>query len=291
MTGSSAMTRRTSSRRIVWVFLEFGSGGGQCAGEPAANLGRNGREQRGEPAPCPAQIRHGENDAGADDADADFAGTVDREHEGLPVETADGAELVARDDRGGVTGQCRGIGREVAQECGDECACGAPQRQGHEKGGAILRKAGGHHHDRHGADHGADHAEPALAQRRAEMRLTDDRRGGPGPERVVELEPERDVECQADRSPQPQTKEQRRTRRPQRLGGVYSGLAQNKREGPAGGIRCRRRRGRPSSSGRRSRRSAARRCSPRRVRPLSGSGSAHWPCGRWPRLCRSRSPD
>ncbi len=65
--------------------LEFGSGSDQCAGEPAGDLGRNGGEQRGKPAPGAAEIRYGEDDAGADDADADLAGAVDGEHEGLPV--------------------------------------------------------------------------------------------------------------------------------------------------------------------------------------------------------------
>ncbi len=51
-----------------------------------------------------------------------------------PFEAADGAELVARDDRGGIAGQRRRIGREIAQQSGDERACGAPQRQAHEKG-------------------------------------------------------------------------------------------------------------------------------------------------------------
>src|SRR5712671_8170174 len=49
------------------------------------------------------------------------------------------------------------------------------------------------------------------------MRLTDDCRGGPGPVRVVELEPERDVEREANRRPQPQPEEQRRPRGPQRI--------------------------------------------------------------------------
>lgn len=113
--------------------------------------------------PGAAEIGYQENDARADDADADLAGTVHGEGEGLPVEAADGAELVAGDNRGGVPGQCRGIGREVAQKRCDERACGAPQRQAHQKGGAVLREAGGHDDDRHRADHGADHPVPALA--------------------------------------------------------------------------------------------------------------------------------
>ena len=133
MTGSSAMTRRTSSRRTVWVSSKSGSGGGQCAGKPAADLGRNGGEQGGQPAPGAAQIGSGEHDAGADDADADLAGAGDGEHEGLTVQAPDGAELVARDDRRRVAGERRRIGGEVAQQRGDERARGAPQRQAHEE--------------------------------------------------------------------------------------------------------------------------------------------------------------
>ena len=54
--------------------LEFGSGDRQCAGEPAGDLGRDRGEQARQPAPRAAEIGSGENDAGADDADADLAG-------------------------------------------------------------------------------------------------------------------------------------------------------------------------------------------------------------------------
>src|SRR5262249_17739114 len=59
-------------------------------------------------------------------------------------------------------------------------------------------------------DHRADQAEPAFAQRRAEMRLTDDRRRCAGPVRVVELEPEGDIERETHRNPKPQAEKQRR---------------------------------------------------------------------------------
>jgi hypothetical protein len=79
------------------------------------------------------------------------------------------------------------------QHCGDECAYTAPHGQQPEKSDPILRKERSQHHDHCGADHRADHEEPALAQRRTKMRLTDDRRGQAGPKRLVELEPECDV--------------------------------------------------------------------------------------------------
>src|SRR5215470_9180755 len=49
------------------------------------------------------------------------------------------------------------------------------------------------------------------------MRLTNDRRRGPGPRRVVELEPVRDVERKGHRRPQSQPEQQCRGRSVQRL--------------------------------------------------------------------------
>lgn len=42
-------------------------------------------------------------------------GPIDRKRERLAVEAADNVKLIGRDDRGGVAGQCGGIGREVAE--------------------------------------------------------------------------------------------------------------------------------------------------------------------------------
>ena len=127
------------------------------------------------------------------------------------------AELVGGDDRGGIAGERRRVGREVAQHRGGESADAAPQGEEPEKGDPVLRKARGQHHDHDGADHGADHPEPALAQRSAELRLAHDRRGGAGPERIVELEPERDEEGEADGRPQPDAEQQRRARAGQHI--------------------------------------------------------------------------
>jgi hypothetical protein len=65
--------------------LEFGSGVSQGAGEPTRNLGRYSGEQGGESAWRATEIRSGENDAGANDADADLARAKDGEHECLSV--------------------------------------------------------------------------------------------------------------------------------------------------------------------------------------------------------------
>src|SRR5262249_61940020 len=53
------------------------------------------------------------------------------------------------------------------------------------------------------------HPEPAFAQRSAELRLAHDCRGGAGPKRIVELEPEGDEQSQTNGSPKPQAKKQR----------------------------------------------------------------------------------
>src|SRR5207237_10286987 len=108
--------------------LEFRSGGSQGAGEPSRNLGRNGGEQSGEPARGVAQIGSGENDAGADNAEADLARGEDGEHEGLPVQTADGSELVARDERRGIAGHGRGLRRESPQKRREAHASAPRQR-------------------------------------------------------------------------------------------------------------------------------------------------------------------
>ncbi len=145
-------------------FRLVGPGKRECSGKPSADFGRNRSELGGQPAPRATEIGPGEYDARADDADADLAGAADGEHENLSVRTASRAELTARNDRSRKAGERRRVGREVAQQRGQEAARGAPERQAKEKTNALLREARGQQHDRHRADCSADHEEPALAQ-------------------------------------------------------------------------------------------------------------------------------
>ncbi len=177
------------------------SGQQERAGKPSGDFSGNRSELGDQPTPGVPEIGAGEHDTRADDADADLAGAGDGEHESLAVRAPRRAEFVARDDRRSIAGKRRRVGREVAQVRGEEPADRAPQSQTQQKSGAVLRKAGGQDDDCHGADHRADQSERGLAQGGAETGLTDDRGGRCRPVRVVELQPERNVECQADRGP------------------------------------------------------------------------------------------
>ena len=215
MAGSSAITRRTSSRRTASISGLRGPVANNESANPRAISAEMAREFLSQPTPRAAQIGSDEHDAGGKDANADLAGADDREHECLAVRAPDGAEFVARDDRRGDPGERRGIGGEVSQQRGHKRARRAPESQTEEKTHTLLRKARGQRHDRHGPDHRADHAEPCLAQRSAEARQTDDGRRCAGPVRIVEFEPERDVHREADRGPQAQTEQERRRHGPQ----------------------------------------------------------------------------
>jgi hypothetical protein len=87
-----------------------------------------------------------------------------------------------------------------------ESADAAPEGQESEIRDPILRKECGQHHDHDGAHDRSDHPEPAFAQRSAELRLAHDCRGGAGPKRIVELEPEGDEQRQTNGSPKAQAK-------------------------------------------------------------------------------------
>jgi hypothetical protein len=136
-------------------------------------------------------------------SDANLARAPDR-HEDVWARSPCRAERVGGDNRRGVTGKRRRVGCEVVQHGGGEGANPSPHREKYEETDSILRKQRSQDNDHRGADDGADHSEPSFAQRRAELRLAHDRRGGPGPKRVVELEPKGDVERETYRGPQAQ---------------------------------------------------------------------------------------
>ena len=97
-----------------------------------------------------------------------------------------------------IPASCAASGKRVAEYRGNESAPRSPQCQTREKSDAVLRETRCQHHDRHGAYHSADHAEPTFAQRSAELWLTNESRGCSGPVRIVELEPKRKIEREAD---------------------------------------------------------------------------------------------
>src|SRR5258706_17820 len=126
---------------------------------------------------------------------ADLARASDREQEcRVCIPPAGRAEQVTSDNRHRVAGERCRVGGEVVQQRGDEGTSRSPQCQAGEKQDAIVWEGGDQHHAYHGADKGADNTEPPLAQRCPELRLTYDRRRSARPVRIVELEPECDVE-------------------------------------------------------------------------------------------------
>jgi hypothetical protein len=138
---------------LLLGIVEIGSRHRQRAGKSAGDLGRDGGEQGRQPAGGAAEIRSGENDAGRNDADADFAGPVDRNQKGcIAIHATGGSEQVAGDDRYRIPGQRRRIGREVAQQRGRKGASRPPQCQTAEEQGAILWEAGRQQHAHYGAD-------------------------------------------------------------------------------------------------------------------------------------------
>ena len=140
ITGSSAMTRRTNSRRTGCV-SENRRGAGQrdrgnerrCLSAKSANsvASRRGAAPKSVPASTmpahtmPIQIS---------------LTRVIGEHEDLAIRAAGRAELIAGDDRRGEARQRRRVGSEVAQQRGNQRAGRAPQRQTEEKTDAVLRE-------------------------------------------------------------------------------------------------------------------------------------------------------
>ena len=181
------------------------------AGKPVADRRRDAGKLHCQLAPRMAEIRACQHEAGTDDADADFAGAIDGEHQDIAVGAAGRPEQVRGNDRGRVAGERRPIGGKILQDRGCEPAQRAPQRQSKQEADAALREAGGQDNDRNRTDQRADQPKRCFAQRGTEARLADDRRRRRSPVRFVELEPEGDVKGQAHRGPDAQSIEQRST--------------------------------------------------------------------------------
>ena len=78
--GNDATNEFATNRHRV---VEFASHGRQCADNAGGDPRRQVSEPRGEPALGAAKIGAGENDTGADDADADLAGPGNGKPEGI----------------------------------------------------------------------------------------------------------------------------------------------------------------------------------------------------------------
>jgi hypothetical protein len=144
------------------------------------------------------EIGSRQHDASGDDANADLGAADYGEHKGVAVCAPDCPELVARDDCRRDPGQLRRNGKRIPEYRGNESAPRSPQCQTREKGDAVLRETRSQDHDRHGAHNSAEHAEPTFAQGGAELWLANESRGSSGPVRVVELEPKRDLDREAE---------------------------------------------------------------------------------------------
>ena len=224
-----------------------GTGHVQRVQEAVGNLGSQPGQQRRELLARAAEIGRGKHDARADDADANLRATGEREIECISAGAAHRAEFVARDDRRGIAGEGSGVGGEIAQQRRDERANAAPERKAEQEAGPALGEARAEHDGRDRADYGADKAEPAFAQRRPQHRLADDGRGGAGPRRRAEFQPERNEKRQADGGPKTDAIEQgrqdasepaieSRCRPAARGSGPVSSFLQRRRRSARGGV-------------------------------------------------------
>lgn len=81
---------------------------------------------RSQPVLRAAEIGPGENNASTDDANANFAGAIDRKDQYGAIDATSRTEEVAGNDRRRVAGQCGRIG--VAEDRREEAADSAPRR-------------------------------------------------------------------------------------------------------------------------------------------------------------------
>src|SRR5277367_2353493 len=122
-------------------FRPVRSGPRERAGEPSSDFGRNRSKLSCKTAPRATEICRREHDASADDADADLAGAGYGQCENLSICSSGRTEFVARNDRSRIAGECRRVGREVAQQRGHKRTSGTPKCQTKQKTSTLLRKA------------------------------------------------------------------------------------------------------------------------------------------------------
>jgi hypothetical protein len=91
------------------------------------DLLRQRSENGSEPPPRASKIGCAENDAGAGDANADFARSRHGKHESAPGRTPGRAEFIAGNNYSGETGKRGGIGGKIAQQRCDQSARATPQ--------------------------------------------------------------------------------------------------------------------------------------------------------------------
>ena len=76
-------------------------------------------KKRSQPAAGAAEIGCGKDDSRRNDADADFTGAGDCEHEGASIRPTGRAKLVAGNYRDRIAGQCGRVGSKIFQKCRD----------------------------------------------------------------------------------------------------------------------------------------------------------------------------
>jgi hypothetical protein len=99
----------------------------QRAGKLPRDLGRDRRDQGGQPTTRVPEIGSSEYDAGAHDTDADLGAPDDGEQKGVAIYTPGGPELAGRDDCCRDPGELRHKSQKITEYCSDEGAHRAPQ--------------------------------------------------------------------------------------------------------------------------------------------------------------------
>jgi hypothetical protein len=105
-----------------------------------------------------AEISQGEDGTSTKDADPDFAGAGNGQHEHLAACAACCAKRVGPYYRRSVPSKRRRVRGEVAEQAGSKGASAAPQRKSDEKADAVLGKPSCQHDDHRSSHESADDA-------------------------------------------------------------------------------------------------------------------------------------